>query len=129
VYNTLLHNIDGGVILWKKNFPTPPMDIVDPIFNWEYSDELHGDKLRTNLDISHLSPEHAAALISRSSRNIGVSSTSVVHSRPFAIMSASSIQVQLHRLPSRNFIWTTGDIYHATEYCGTCKGRADQADP
>ncbi len=39
------------------------MDIVDPIFNWEYSDELHGDKLRTDLEISHLSPEHAATLI------------------------------------------------------------------
>jgi hypothetical protein len=33
VYNTLLHNIDGGVILWKKKFPTPPIDVVDPVFN------------------------------------------------------------------------------------------------
>jgi hypothetical protein len=41
----------------------PPIDIVDPVLNWEYSDELHGDKLRTNLNISYLSPEHAAALI------------------------------------------------------------------
>ena len=62
-YDKLLHNIDGGVIVQKKKFPTLPIDVTDPIFNWEYSDELHGGKLRTNLDISHLSPEHVAALI------------------------------------------------------------------
>jgi hypothetical protein len=62
-YNTLLHNTKGGVILQKKKFLTPPIDIVDPVFNWEYSDELHGDKLQTDLDVCHLSPEHAAALI------------------------------------------------------------------
>jgi hypothetical protein len=32
-YDTLLHNIDGGVILWKKKFLTPPIDVVDPVFN------------------------------------------------------------------------------------------------
>jgi hypothetical protein len=62
-YDTLLHNIDSGVILQKKKFLTPPIDVVNPIFNWEYSDELHGDKLWTNLGVSHLSPEHAAALV------------------------------------------------------------------
>ncbi len=63
VYNTLLHSIDGEVIHWRKKFPSPPIDVVDPVFNWEQSDELHGDKLRTDLDVFHLSPEHAAALI------------------------------------------------------------------
>jgi hypothetical protein len=62
-YNKLLHNINGGVILQKKKFPAPPIHAVNPVFNWEYSNELHGDKLWTNLDISHLSPEHAAALL------------------------------------------------------------------
>jgi hypothetical protein len=62
-YDTLLHNINGGVILRKKKFPTPPINVVDPVFNWEYSDELHGDKLWANLEISHLSFEHAATLI------------------------------------------------------------------
>jgi hypothetical protein len=62
-YDKVLHNIDGGVTVRKKKFPTPPIDVVDPVFDWEYSDELHGDKLRTNLDVSHLSPEHAAALL------------------------------------------------------------------
>jgi hypothetical protein len=32
-YDTLLHNINGRVILQKKKFPTPPIDVVDPIFN------------------------------------------------------------------------------------------------
>ncbi len=49
-YDELLHNIDGGVILRKKKFPTPPLDVEDPAFNWVYSDELHGDKLKTELD-------------------------------------------------------------------------------
>jgi hypothetical protein len=40
-YDKLLHNIDGGVILQKMKFPTPPIDVIDPVFNWEYSDELH----------------------------------------------------------------------------------------
>jgi hypothetical protein len=30
-YNKLLHNIDGGVL--KKKFPTPPIDVVNPVFN------------------------------------------------------------------------------------------------
>jgi hypothetical protein len=63
VYNTLLHNINSGVIHRKKKFPSPPIDVVDPVFNWEYSDELHGDKLRTDLDVFHLSPEYVATLI------------------------------------------------------------------
>ncbi len=62
-YDELLHNIDGGVILRKKKFPTPPLDVEDPAFNWVYSDELHGDKLKTELDLSHLDADKAAALV------------------------------------------------------------------
>ena len=62
-YDELLHNIDGGVILRKKKFPTPPLDVEDPAFNWVYSDELHGDKLNTELDLSHLDADKAAALV------------------------------------------------------------------
>ncbi len=62
-YDELLHNIDGGVILRKKKFPTPPLDVEDPAFNWVYSDELHGDKLKTELDLSHLDADKVAALV------------------------------------------------------------------
>jgi hypothetical protein len=62
-YTQLLHNIDGGIILRKKKFPTPPLDNIDPEFNWVYLEELHGEKLRTGLDLSHLLPEQAAALL------------------------------------------------------------------
>jgi hypothetical protein len=62
-YDQLLHNIDGGIILRKKKFSTPPLDDIDPEFNWVYSEELHVEKLRTGLDLSHLSPEQAAALL------------------------------------------------------------------
>jgi hypothetical protein len=62
-YDNLLHNINGGVILQKKKFPMPSIDSVDPEFNWEYSDKLHKEKLRNDLNLSHLSLEHAAALI------------------------------------------------------------------
>jgi hypothetical protein len=56
-YDQLLHNINGGVILQKKKFPTPLLNDIDPEFNWVYLEELHGEKLRTGLDLSHLSPE------------------------------------------------------------------------
>ncbi len=62
-YYQLFHNINGGIILRKKKFPTPPLKDIDPEFNWVYSEELHGEKLRTGLDLSHLSPEQAAALM------------------------------------------------------------------
>jgi hypothetical protein len=39
------------------------MDAVDPDFNWEYSNNLHGEKLKTNLDVSHLCQEHGATFI------------------------------------------------------------------
>jgi hypothetical protein len=62
-YNQLLHNIDGGVILRKKKFPTPPLNNIDTDFNWTYLEELHGEKLRTDLDLSHLLPEQATTLL------------------------------------------------------------------
>ena len=44
-YNHLLHNIEGGVILWRKKFPTSPPDVDDPKFNYAYFEELQGEKL------------------------------------------------------------------------------------
>jgi hypothetical protein len=62
-YNHLLHNIDSGVILRQKKFPTLPLDVNNPTFNYAYSKELHGEKLWSELDVSHLSPENVSALI------------------------------------------------------------------
>ena len=62
-FDQLLHTIDGGTILRKKKFPTPPIDVDDPTFNHTFSKELHGDLLRSQLDLSHLLPEDAEALL------------------------------------------------------------------
>jgi hypothetical protein len=43
-YNTLLHNIDG------------PLDMVDPTFHFPFDEYLHGKRLCTQLDLSHLHP-------------------------------------------------------------------------
>ena len=47
-----------------KKFPTPPLDVDYPTFNHAYSEELHGEKLRLELDVSYHSPKDASALIS-----------------------------------------------------------------
>jgi len=62
-YDQLLHNIDGGTILRKKKCPTPPIDVDDPTFNHVYSEELHGELLWSQLDLSHLLAEDANALL------------------------------------------------------------------
>ncbi len=62
-YDSLLHSIDCGPILRKTKFPTPPINADDPSFNFKYSEELHGEKLRADLDVSHLTPEHVSALL------------------------------------------------------------------
>jgi hypothetical protein len=62
-YDQLLHNIDGGTILRKKKFPAPPIDVDDPTFNHIFSKELHGELLWSQLNLSHLLPEDADALL------------------------------------------------------------------
>ena len=53
-HDTLLHNINGGTVLWKLRHPAPPIDEVDPSFNFAFDESLHGDRLRTQLNLSHL---------------------------------------------------------------------------
>jgi hypothetical protein len=60
-FDHLLHNIDGGVILWKTKFPAPALDI-HPLFDYSFSEELHSLILEKDLNLSHLSPENAASL-------------------------------------------------------------------
>lgn len=53
-YDTLLHNIDGGPVLRKLRHPTPPLDKIDPRFNFAFDKALHGEWLRQQLELSHL---------------------------------------------------------------------------
>jgi hypothetical protein len=50
----LLHNIDGGPVLRKLRYPAPPLDEPDPRFTFPFSEELHGTRMRRDLDLSHL---------------------------------------------------------------------------
>ncbi len=61
-YNHLLHNVDGGVVLRKKKFDAPALDQDDPEFNYTFSEADHGERLKNELDLSHLSPEQGARL-------------------------------------------------------------------
>jgi hypothetical protein len=62
-FDHLLHNINGGVILCKKKHPQPPLDVIDPTFNYQFDDALHAEKLRSELLLDHLLPADAAAVV------------------------------------------------------------------
>ncbi len=55
-YNLLLHNIDGGTILRKLKHTPPPLDMVDPEFHFPFDEAIHGERLCTQLNLSHLDP-------------------------------------------------------------------------
>ena len=63
-YDDLIASVDGGSILRKLKHPTPPLDVVDPSFNVQFDDSIHGEYLRKNLDLSHLDPATQNALTS-----------------------------------------------------------------
>ena len=62
-YDQLLHNIDGGDILRKRKHPPRALDDIDPRFNNAFDASLHNEKLRKELDISHLSPPQQQSLV------------------------------------------------------------------
>ncbi len=53
-FDVILHNVDGGPILRRRKHPAPPLDDIDPRFHSVYDEALHGEKLRKELDLSHL---------------------------------------------------------------------------
>ncbi len=53
----LLHNIDGGPVLRKLKHPAPPLDVTDPLFNFSFDEALHGERMRKDLDVSHLAAD------------------------------------------------------------------------
>jgi hypothetical protein len=61
-YDHLLHNINGGVVLRKKKFDTPVLDLDDRVFDFVYSKDKHGKHLKKELDLSYLQPKQSAHL-------------------------------------------------------------------
>jgi hypothetical protein len=61
-YDHILHNIDDGVVLRKKHFDAPALDEDNLVFNYEFSQVTHGNWLKTELDLSHLTPKDGAKL-------------------------------------------------------------------
>ena len=47
-FYTLLHNVNGGLVLHKLKHPPPPLNVANPSFSFQYDEALHG------LDLSHL---------------------------------------------------------------------------
>ena len=62
-FDNLLHNIDGGTILRKRRHPAPNLDAIDPAFACSYDEAKHGERLKTELKISHLDDETQAAIL------------------------------------------------------------------
>ncbi len=59
-YNHLLRKVDGGVVLCKKKFDAPTLYQDDPGFNFIFSKADHGECLKNELDLLHLSPKQGA---------------------------------------------------------------------
>jgi hypothetical protein len=55
-FDVILHNTMGGPILQKRKHPAPPLDAIDPRFKATYNKAHHGERLRTELNLSHLDP-------------------------------------------------------------------------
>ncbi len=53
-FDVLLQNIDGGPVLCKLKHQPPPLDSADPTFMFPFDEALHGERLRKDLDLSHL---------------------------------------------------------------------------
>ena len=53
-YEYLLYGVDEGRVVRKRKFPAPPLDQIDPTFQCDFIEELHGPKLDAELDLSHL---------------------------------------------------------------------------
>ena len=44
----------GSSVLRKMLHPAPPLDSIDPAFNTTYNEAIHGEKLQSQLQLSHL---------------------------------------------------------------------------
>ncbi len=53
-FDTLLHNIDGGLVLHKLKHPPPTLNVTNPLFSFSNSKLLHSKHLCMDIDFSHL---------------------------------------------------------------------------
>ncbi len=53
-HDTLLRNIEKGPVLRKLRHPPPPLNKVDPSFDFLFNEALHGAHLCQQLNLSHL---------------------------------------------------------------------------
>lgn len=62
-FDYLLHRTGGGKVIRKRLHPSPRIDEVDEQFNVQYEDARHGDKLRRELIIDHLTSTQQEQLV------------------------------------------------------------------
>jgi hypothetical protein len=53
-FDTLLHNIEGRPVLRRRKHPSRDLNDLDPRFNVQYNEELHGEQFRTEFTPSPL---------------------------------------------------------------------------
>jgi len=53
----MLPEVKTGALIRKRKHPAPPLHDINPNFGVEYDEEKHGDMLRSDLDVSHLTPD------------------------------------------------------------------------
>ncbi len=53
-FDVILHNVEGGPILWMRKHAARPLDDIDPRFLSQYDEKIHGEKLHKDIDLSHL---------------------------------------------------------------------------
>ena len=61
-FESMLPEVDAGRLIRKRKHVAPPLTDIDPNFGVEYDELLHGNMLRTELDVSHLTPPQQATL-------------------------------------------------------------------
>jgi hypothetical protein len=50
----MLPEVKTGALIRKRKHQAPPLHDINPNFGVEYNEDLHGDMLRSDLDVSHL---------------------------------------------------------------------------
>ncbi|KAL3794570.1 hypothetical protein HJC23_008026 [Cyclotella cryptica] len=62
-FDYLLHRTGGGKVIRKRLHPSPRIGEIDEQFNVQYEEAKHGEKLRRELKIDHLTPTQQDKLV------------------------------------------------------------------